>query len=509
MRRRSKSLLFACLVGIASVPARAEWHEARSKHFSVYADTDPADLKAYAERLERFDAAVREARGVPDVAEGAATRVTLYMVRDLKALRRLFGYQEDSVAGFYIPRASGSVAFVPERSERGEFQLNSDSIFFHEYTHHLMLQDADRPLPPWLTEGFAEFFANPEFKPDGSVVIGHPPKYRAQILFSTSYQIPLEKMLAGDFSSLMFDNTSTLYGRGWLLTHLLSFDLKRRGQLTRYLADLEAGMPGLKAAENAFGDLRALDRELHAYFKKDVFTVATIAAEKLRPPPVTIRTLPPGEAKMMAVTVPLQRGSRAMADSVARRARGIAQDHPDDPAVQTILAQAEFNAGNFEAAVRAADRALQFNDKADQAMLAKAKAMLALGKISPSTTPWDDIRALIARANRIDPENAEPLSLFYQTFTARGQAPNKNAIDGLKYAVALTPQDTRLRFQLIDQLIDRNEMPEARRYLIPLAHTPHKGKWMDKIQSLFEDVSAGRRTEARAKLHDIMKDLDD
>lgn len=161
MRKLTKSLLLALLAGTVSLPANAAWHEARSKHFSVYADSDPAELKAYAERLERFDAAVREARGVPDVEEGAAARVTLYMVRDLKTLRKLYGYQEDSVAGFYIPKASGSVAFVPEKSEGGKFRLNAESIFFHEYTHHLMLQDADRPLPTWLTEGFAEFFATP------------------------------------------------------------------------------------------------------------------------------------------------------------------------------------------------------------------------------------------------------------------------------------------------------------------------------------------------------------
>ena len=159
-------------------------------------------MKSYAEKLERFDAAFREARGVPDVAPGQATRVTLYLVRDLTTLRRLYGGSKESgVAGFYIPRASGSVAFVPEKSYKGRWELSADSIFFHEYSHHLMLQDADRPLPTWLTEGFAELFATAEFNPDGSVMIGKPPLHRAEELYQMS-DLPLEKMISGDFRNI-------------------------------------------------------------------------------------------------------------------------------------------------------------------------------------------------------------------------------------------------------------------------------------------------------------------
>ena len=41
--------------------AQAAWHEARSNHFIIYADMGPGELKQYAERLERFDQAVRYA----------------------------------------------------------------------------------------------------------------------------------------------------------------------------------------------------------------------------------------------------------------------------------------------------------------------------------------------------------------------------------------------------------------------------------------------------------------
>ena len=167
---RFRFLWLACLVGFASAtPATAAWHEAVSKHFHVYADESPDELRAFATKLERFDAAVREARGTPDVDAGASTQVTVYVLRDIRAIRELYSNQDSAVAGFYQPRARGSVAFVPRHGETGTYELGADSIFFHEYTHHLMFEDTDRPLPTWLTEGFAEFFATPIFNNDGSV----------------------------------------------------------------------------------------------------------------------------------------------------------------------------------------------------------------------------------------------------------------------------------------------------------------------------------------------------
>jgi hypothetical protein len=57
-----RSVLWGCLaVALAGtcVPASAAWYEAKSNHFIVYANENPKDLKSYAEKLERFDQAVR------------------------------------------------------------------------------------------------------------------------------------------------------------------------------------------------------------------------------------------------------------------------------------------------------------------------------------------------------------------------------------------------------------------------------------------------------------------
>ena len=488
--------LVAAVVGW-SVPANAEWHQANSKHFTVYADEKPADLKKFAEQLERFDAAVRVGRGVPDVKEGASSRVTLFVMRDLAAVRQIYGDANAPIGGFYLPKASGSVAFVPQRNPEGKFDLSGQNIFFHEYTHHLMFEDTDRPLPQWVSEGFAEFFASPKFNDDGSVTIGAPPLYRAETLYD-NFGLPIDKMLSGDYLYITGPEFESIYGRGWLLTDLLTFDPHRRGQLTTYLNEIQSGVPALKAAQDAFGDLKQLDRELTSYFKKDVFTVTTIPASKLNVPPVSLRPLTPAEADDMDVVARLARGG-SKARGTSGRARSVAEKYHDDATAQSILAQADLIDENPEDAVQAADRALQIQPQSYDALVAKGEALLEIAKKNPQSADWDAVRAPLLQANNVDPEAAQPLLLFYQSYVAQGVHPTGNAIDALSYAVVLAPQDAKLRMQLVKQFIDDSKFEDARKALATIAFSPHQGKWHDATVALYDALSANNQPLAKDK----------
>jgi tetratricopeptide (TPR) repeat protein len=488
--------LIAAVLGWAA-PANAEWYQATSKHFTVYADESPADLKKFAEQLERFDAAVRVGRGVPDVKEGASSRVTLFVLRDIAAIRELYGNGDSGVAGFYVPKASGSVAFVPEKGEKGKWGLDGQNIFFHEYTHHLMFEDTDRPLPQWVSEGFAEFFASPKFNDDGSVTIGAPPLYRAETLYD-NFGLPLDKMLSGDYLYITDYEFESIYGRGWLLTDLLTFDPHRRGQMTTYLNEIQSGVPALKAAQDAFGDFKQLDRDLNALFKKDSFTVTTIPASKLNIPAISIRPLTPAEADDIQVMVSLARGENK-AHGNSGRARSISQKYPNDADAQTILAQADLVDGNPEEAVQAANRALQIKPQSYDALVAKGEALMDVAKKNPASADWNAVREPLLGANKLDPEAAQPLLLFYQSYVAQGVPPTNNAIDGLSYAVVLAPQDWKLRMQLVKQFIDDGKLDDARKALATIAFSPHQGKWHDATVALYDALSANNQSLAKDK----------
>jgi tetratricopeptide (TPR) repeat protein len=509
MRGFLKALIGACALA-QGASASAQWYEAVSKHFHIYADESPDDLRRYANKLERFDAAVREARGMPDVDPGNATQVSVFVVRDIAAIGRLFnGDPRSGIAGFYEPRATGSVAFIPRRGEIGKFELGADNVFFHEYTHHLMLQVEDNPLPTWIVEGFAEFFATPVFNDDGSVTIGSPPRYRAEALY-TIWGLPLDKMLSGDYNYLTAAEFESIYGRGWLLTHFLSFDLKRHGQITRYIDEIEAGTPPLKSAQDSFGDLKQLDRDLNAYFKKDVFSVATIPASKLHIPAIEVRPLSPAMAELMDDKIKLARaGKRMLAGSIAGHARAVVRKYPDDARATTFLAQAELAAQNWDAASAAADAALRLNPKSDQAMIVKGSALAKLAATNPATANWDAIRSYFANANRIDTENAEPLVEYYRTYVAQGIAPTPNAIQGLEYALALAPQDSKLRLEVVGQFLKTGRLDKARAAIVPLAYSPHAGKAHDAVRRILDEIDAKRSGGALTAWQSAEKLYDD
>src|SRR3954465_10357564 len=107
-----KFVAFLAATAIAA-PASAAWYQAKSKHFIIYADERPADLAAFAAKLERFDTAVRDVRLMDDPPVGDGNRLTVFVLSDDEAVRRLSGDKSGMLYGYYEGHASGPVAFVP------------------------------------------------------------------------------------------------------------------------------------------------------------------------------------------------------------------------------------------------------------------------------------------------------------------------------------------------------------------------------------------------------------
>ncbi|MFP5319741.1 MAG: hypothetical protein ACLGI2_15775, partial [Acidimicrobiia bacterium] len=463
----------------------------------------PADLvRDYAERLERFDQAVRRLRAMPDPPLKDAGRVKVYVVGSGETLERLIGVE--GAAGMYIGRASGAVAFVPEISRRRstlDGSLTPQTIFFHEYMHHLQLQGTVAMLPPWVVEGTAEFFSTADIREDGSVAIGAPPGHRALGLY-LSVPIPLDELVGVTYKKLGSIKRETLYGRGWLLTHYLNLEPSRRGQLDKYLQLIHQGQEPLAAAQSAFGDLKALDRELGRYMKRKRFTSLVVPASEIAVGPIAVRPLRQGEAAMMSVRIRSDRGvSDKSAPAVAADARKVAQRYPDDPAVLAALAEAEYDADNLAAAEAAADRALALDPQLRHALIYKSMTMLERGREAPEATNWGEVRRWIAKANRLDPDDPHPLLLFYQTFGASGEKPTENAVKGLIYAAHLVPRDMPLRILATRQLLIDDKPELARPLYASIAYNVHgSAEAREKRRRIMDAIASGDSKAALALL---------
>ena len=498
-------LLAALWLVLASAPAMADWHRATSRHFVIYSDQPADGLKAYAEKLERFDQAVRSARAMKDPPLSEAGKLKVYVLRDPQAVEKILGAEGSGIYGFYIPQASGAVAFVNRARTRDKFELDGQAVFFHEYLHHLMLQDLDSSMPAWLVEGFAEFFATAQIADDGSVVLGHVPEYRSWGLFNLK-GLTIEEMLGANDRHIDEDEWELTYGRGWLLTHYLTFEKSRRGQLGRYIQGIRRGETPLASAQAAFGDLKQLNRELDQHLRKKRHSGIVIPATKITVGQIDVRPLGAGEAAALPVQMKLAIGYNKKAlGRVLSDARGLAKRHPGEPTVLAALAEAEYETDNFDRALAAADQALALAPNLRPAMIVKGRALVELGRRDRARANWKEARSWLTRANRLDPDDAAPLLYFYQSFGAEGVPATRNAVQGLIYAQALVPQDKTVRRLLVRQMIADSKLAEAGKLYESIAFDPHAGKAREQRLKVLAALRSGKAQEALAALDALAK----
>jgi len=461
--------LATAALACAATGAQAEWLKATSRHFQIYSNTSTESINALATKLEQVDGALRRISGIKDGNETAANPVTVYVLESPAEIQRLI--RSDNVAGFYVGRANGAVAFTPRRS--GDGQLDPQLVLFHEYAHHFLLGQSNVAYPAWLSEGYAEFVATARFPKDG-VQIGAPAQHRAYGLLDAA-KLPITTLFAPG-PKLTGIQTDQIYGRGWLLTHYLIFEGTREGQLATYLSAIDAGMPPLDAAQKGFGDLKQLDREMNARLNASTLPAFRYPLDKLPQPVVAVRPLSAGERAMIDLRMRSDRGvNRTTAQPILAEAIPIGARFPDDPVVQGWLAEMALDAGRYDLAEAAADRALAIDPKSSQALVYKGQTHLRRAREAKIKDPavWKEARSWLLKANAIDPNDAYTLMLYYSSFGMAGVKATDNAKAALARAHELVPQDEGLCFAYARQSLYDGKIDQAREALRPIAYSAH------------------------------------
>jgi tetratricopeptide (TPR) repeat protein len=480
--------------------AHADWVEASSDHFVIYGDEDEKKVYQFSERLERFHAAMTHVFGAQRTKPSPSNRVRIFAVASPATVRKVLGLNNRFVAGVYIPRAGSSIALIPRLKKASQQELTGETILYHEYAHHFMRAVlTGRAYPRWFNEGFAEFFAGAKFNSDGSILLGTPPLYRAAEL-RYAREVPIRTLLSFDGgagpSGPRFDS---FYGQSWVLFHYLQMEPARKGQLVEYQRLLASGQQALEAAEGAFGDLNELDRNMGAYMARRKINVRVIDGTALTTGPISVRKLRPGEGAMMPTIMESKVGvSSEEAQSLLPVARKVAAAYPDDALVLAALAEAEFDAGNDDAAIAAADRALAIDPQQIDAHIQKGYALarkVESGGLPPES--WKDVRAQFVKANKVENDHPIPLMHFYLTYTKAGVQPTKNSIDGLEWALALAPYDASLRWLVAQQMVSDERLEDAVHTLGPLAYSPHSTEETEKALALLKEIEARLKSSPR------------
>lgn len=486
----------AAVLMLAAWPsmAQAVWREASSAHFVVYAEDNEKDLRAFTLELERFHSALELVTGEKIAAPSPSNRVTIYVVANQRQVGSLYGEGGRFIGGFYIPRAGASIAIVPHIRDGLGSQLDDSMItLLHEYTHHFVISTSTFPIPRWLSEGGAEFFAAASFEKDGTVGIGRPANHRAAELFMLA-EMPMEQLFD---DTLYFQKRrsgyDSYYGWAWLLYHYLTFAPERQGQFTKYIAALGKGLPSLEAAREGFGDLKQLDRDLSKYLKARSMSYLKLKPEMLSTGAIEVRALSAGAGEMMPVRIRSKVGvTREMAAEELPDARKIAARFPGDPFVLAALAEAEHDAGNYAESIAAADAAIAADPKEVNAYVQKGYSLFALAEeADDAEAAYKKAMAPLVALNRIENDHPLPLIYFFQSYVARGEEPPELALDGLDRASQLAPFDRGLMMTLAMELLRRGHLAQARSNLAPIAFDPHAGGAGRVAQALMTRLDAG------------------
>ncbi|MGV3555477.1 MAG: hypothetical protein ACO1OD_09490 [Croceibacterium sp.] len=505
-----RGLKIVMAVVALAVPAavQAEWLEASSPNFVVYADDSERDISRFAQQLELYHQAMERMTGndLPDPSP--SNRVTVYVVKNARQVQALYGDGAKYLTGFYVPRAAGSFAIVPQiDAKAGQPELPM-LVLLHEYAHHFLVSNSRMPSPRWVGEGAAEFFASAEFPKDGGIKIGMPAYHRAGELYYAKDVKVAQLLDPTAYSQGTQKGFDAFYGKSWLLYHYLSLGQARPGQLRQYLTLIGRGISSQEAGREVFGDLEVLEKELDRYLAGRMLT-AVFRADAFTAGKVAVRKLSAGEATAMPLRIRSKRGvTREQALELLPKMRKVAEAYPRDPAVLAALAEAEFDAGEDQRAIAAADAALALDPGQVNAYVQKGYALFRQAEES------DDAEAAFKAAvapfvalNKIENDHPLPLIYYYRSFAQRGVTPPELALHGLERAAELAPFDLDLRMNLAMSQLLAGDTAAARVNLLPIAFNPHGGGMADAARQIIERISAGQ--EGREALAGALSEPDE
>lgn len=453
-------------------PGRGTWLELATPHFVVVSNARAARVTELAGELERFVATLAQIVP-PSRARGTKVPVFLFDAREdfVEACRPLQGPGCDGLAGLYTRGVLGPVILADATNlERAR------AIAFHEMTH-AMVQRASPGTPLWLEEGLAELYST--FKvAGGTVSVGHPLAHHL-VTFEQRGLLPLPTLLGADMDSEVYDADAErprFYATSWLLTHYLVVGAQqRRGQLSRFMAEVQREQPPATAFTTAFAcEPAALEAELRRYAGGASMPHLELEASALEAPPLADpEVLARDEALAWLAVVPIEAGTDGATAATAILTEAL-RANPDSVRATALRGWALTRLGRVDEAVPLLERALQLAPPSAETLALLALALMEQAAPSRAgAAPTVEAaslarpRKLLAWALRTEPENLPALVALGRSYVISSGADLEPGIAALGKALELAPDDADAAFNLAQLLarsasFDRAESVVAR-----------------------------------------------
>lgn len=390
-------LIFILLFVPYDVVAKENWNRVQTKNFTVVGDASQGDMKKIALKLEEFRATLAEIFPRAKINTPVPTTVVLFKTDDSfrRYKPRYKGKIKDNVAGYFMPgKMMNFIVLSADKTVGDPYE-----VIFHEFGHFLLDNNVSN-VPPWLSEGLAEFYSTFDSNGDREVKIGTPIEQHIYVL-RNEVPLPLKTLLEVDRKSPHYNESrkaGAFYAGSWALFHYLMIGdgAKRQPQLIRFMSLVDSGAPLDTSFQKAFGITpKMMEDELMGYVRKYLFPVLLV---KFRDPIVVDKDVE----------------SRPLADAEAFHIQG------------SLLS----NLAQFDDAKTSVNKSLALDPN-------YSPALVESGRLAAREQNFDDAEKRFIAAVSADPKNF--LAHYYRAemFAFRGKY--LEAIESYKQAIALKP----------------------------------------------------------------------
>jgi tetratricopeptide (TPR) repeat protein len=492
-----RGLIALAFLLIPSAYAHSEskdsWLEVRSPNFIVCSNAGEKKAREIAREFEAIRSAYHEA--LPKLRLDLGKPIVILAVKNEDSMKALLpGYWEQKghvhPAGIYV-RGEDKHYVALRTDAQGASPYHT---VYHEYTHALMHVNFP-PLPTWLDEGLAEFYANAsigakEFRM-GAADSAH------LVLLQQSKLIPVDVLLEIDHRSPYYneqDRASIFYAESWALVHFLMVDPYARKEqlLLHFLQAWQQRGNQREAARQTFGDLKRFSERIETHARQTAFYVIRLKSSvEDHEQTYQTRAISPGESLTLRGDFQLHTGrmseARALLEEAMEREPNLAEAH--EGLGHYYLWQHDLeNAGNE------LQRATELNSKNFLTYYTSAMLNLQNGMGTPENL--QQAEASLEKAVELNPKFAPAYANLASLYVMRREAQEKALAAALR-ATELEPGTMAYAVTLGYILMNMNRNEEARTLAARLSQAAQTPAEVSSAKAFQENVEARLRLPAQ------------
>jgi tetratricopeptide (TPR) repeat protein len=507
-------LLALVLLAFALTPrsfAADKWTAIQTRNFLLIGNASETQIRKVGKNLEQFREAV--SRLLPRARTGSSMSTVVFVFRDdasYRPFKPLYNGKPANVAGYF--QGGQDVNYITLRGDE-----ETPRTVYHEY-FHLVANDTSGRLPPWLNEGFAEYYSTfLVLGNDQKVQIGRVIPEHIELLRTKSF-LPLDVLFSVNQGSPYYNEEGKqglFYAQSWALLHYIMDGEggKRRSQFAAFQRLLEEGRPAAESIKGAFQvDASTFQKQFEQYITTQfslpayeyTLTDRLTFDSSYKPSLLT-------EAETQYYFGDLLLHLRRLEDAESYLKKSMALDGKL-PGPQASLGMLRMRQGDNAEALSYLKRAAESDSKSHLAHYYYAQLLSeTAGAERPNADQLNTMCAELKKAVALSPNFIPAVDLLaYVNLLRNADLPESATL--LRSAIATAPGRDNLGLRLAEVLFRTREYDEAKALLQRVSASPAaddvlKGRASSLLQSI-QVAEMARRSDPRS-VDRVVQPLDD